>query len=270
MRRRSNASAIPPLSVEIPALRLDSVRLNGYRTVCGFDDRALPVTYPQVQAAPLQVYLLTRPEFPLPLLGVVHVRNTIRQFQSLDAARDYRVRVDVGGGSIVSSGIEFAAVTRYYDRDTLVWESVATGLCRSRRRGSGAKRPSTAEELNGFEACATFDAARDMGRRYGRVSGDLNPIHLWRLGGRLFGYRSHIAHGMWSLARCLALLEHDLPAIPMEMQVEIRQPLFLPARVTLWRSQSVDTLEFGLATSDLARLHLRGSIRSALQHQAHA
>jgi acyl dehydratase len=266
LRRRKEHGDVPALSVEVPALHVDPHRLQAYRAVCGFEHAVLPVTYPQVQAAALQMHLLTRPEFPLPLLGVVHVRNTIRLFQALDPAKVYRVRVDVQSGTIVPSGIEFPVVVRYYDKETLVWEAVATGLCRTRRRGTGAKWPSAAQEVERFEACATFDVPSDIGRRYGRVSGDRNPIHLWPLGGRLFGYPSHIAHGMWCLARCLVLLHQDAPPPPVEIQVKIRQPLFLPARVTLWRSQSADSLEFGLTTADRARLHLRGSIRPAFSN----
>ena len=264
MRRRKKHDDVPPLSVEVPALHIDPHRLQAYRAVCGSEHAIVPVTYPQVQAAALQMHLLTRPEFPLPLLGVVHVRNTIRLFQPLDPATAYRVRVDVQSGTAVPSGIEFPVVVRYYDDETLVWEAVATGLCRTRRRRTGAKRPSAAEEVERFEACAAFDVPSDIGRRYGRVSGDRNPIHLWPLGGRLFGYPSHIAHGMWCLARCLVLLHQEAPPPPVDIQMELRQPLFLPARVTLWRVQQGDTLEFILTTSDRARLHLRGSIRPAV------
>ena len=52
---------------------------------------------------------------------------------------------------------------------------------------------------------------RDIGRRYGAVSGDRNPIHLYPLTARLFGFRRAIAHGMWTKARCLAALEGRLP-----------------------------------------------------------
>jgi hypothetical protein len=266
LRRRKDGGAIPAMSVEVPALRPDPVRLQAYRAVCGLADRALPITYPQVQAAPLQIHLLTQHAFPLPLLGMVHVRNTIRQFQVLDPVKDYRVRVDVQSGGVVQSGIEFLTVVRYYDGRALVWEAISTGLHRTRRRGAGFKRPVAAQELDRFESCATFDVPGDIGRRYGRVSRDLNPIHLWRLGGRLFGYPSHFAHGMWCLARSLALLQRDTPTVPTEVQIELKQPLFLPTRVSLWRLQTTDALEFALTTADLSRIHLRGSIRTGLDH----
>ena len=51
----------------------------------------------------------------------------------------------------------------------------------------------------------------DLGRRYAAVSGDHNPIHLYPLTAKAFGFPRQIAHGMWSKARCLAALEGRLP-----------------------------------------------------------
>ena len=51
----------------------------------------------------------------------------------------------------------------------------------------------------------------DLGRRYAGVSGDHNPIHLYPLTAKAFGFPRQIAHGMWSMARCVGALENRLP-----------------------------------------------------------
>ena len=43
------------------------------------------------------------------------------------------------------------------------------------------------------------------------MSGDHNPIHLYPLTAKALGFRRQIAHGMWSLARCVAAVENRLP-----------------------------------------------------------
>lgn len=53
---------------------------------------------------------------------------------------------------------------------------------------------------------ATWDLPGTLGRRYARVSGDWNPIHLSSLTARPFGYRRPIAHGMWTLGRAFAAM----------------------------------------------------------------
>ena len=71
---------------------------------------------------------------------------------------------------------------------------------------------------------------RDIGRRYGAVSGDRNPIHLHGWSAKLFGMPRPIAHGMWVKARCLAELESTLPDA-FTVDVRFKLPLFLPAQV---------------------------------------
>ena len=51
----------------------------------------------------------------------------------------------------------------------------------------------------------------DLGRRYAAVSGDHNPIHLYPLTAKAFGFPRQIAHGMWTKARCVAAMENRLP-----------------------------------------------------------
>lgn len=53
----------------------------------------------------------------------------------------------------------------------------------------------------------------DMGRLYAAISGDRNPIHLHPLAAKAFGFRTTIVHGMWTLARCLAEVEGELPGL---------------------------------------------------------
>jgi acyl dehydratase len=78
-------------------------------------------------------------------------------------------------------------------------------------------------------AVAEWRLAGDVGRRYGAVSGDRNPIHLHPLGARLFGFPRTIAHGMWTVARCLA--EHGAPPATL-VRAEFRAPVPLPGAVT--------------------------------------
>ena len=93
--------AIGPRGRELPATELvredvavDRAHLAEYAHVCGFAVAdALPATYPHVLAFPLQVALMAGRDFPLPLPGLVHVRNTITVHRRIDAAERLTVRV---------------------------------------------------------------------------------------------------------------------------------------------------------------------------------
>ena len=49
----------------------------------------------------------------------------------------------------------------------------------------------------------------NLGRRFARASGDLNPHHLYAWTAKLLGYKKPVAHGMWTMARCLAHLQNS-------------------------------------------------------------
>ena len=70
----------------------------------------------------------------------------------------------------------------------------------------------------------------DLGRRYAAVSGDHNPIHLYALTAKAFGFPRQIAHGMWSKARCLAALDGRLPDA-VTVEVAFKKPVLLPGTV---------------------------------------
>ena len=101
-----------------------------------------------------------------------------------------------------------------------------------------------------------------MGRRYGWLSGDLNPIHLADRGARLFGFERAVAHGMWSMARTLAALGPAALAPPVQAHVEFKFPLFLPgtARLEHWAARQARV--FVLKDSESDRPHLAGFTRT--------
>ena len=58
---------VPDLTLRLRDVAVEPDRLSAYNRVCGFDLRnAVPVTYPHILAFPLQLSLMTDPEFPVP------------------------------------------------------------------------------------------------------------------------------------------------------------------------------------------------------------
>ncbi|WNZ09370.1 MaoC/PaaZ C-terminal domain-containing protein [Streptomyces sp. 11x1] len=103
------------------------------------------------------------------------------------------------------------------------------GGSRGVRDGEGGGSGSAGSGRPDVPAVVEWRLGGDVGRRYGAVSGDRNPIHLHPLGARLFGFPRAIAHGMWTVARCLA--EHGAPPAAL-VRAEFRAPVPLPGTVT--------------------------------------
>jgi len=235
MRRRVQGTQLPEQGLRC-WISLNPEQLAAYRQVCGFaDDGLLPATYPHVLAFPLQMQLLTAGDFPFPLLGLIHLSNTIRVLRPMGNVSSVRVGVQVGNLQPHAKGATFDLVTMVDDLLGPLWEAESRLLCRAvKLPGEPPSQPLPPGE--NLSETSRWRAESDIGRRYARVSGDYNPIHLSAWSARLFGFPQAIAHGLWNKARTLAALSEQLPAANIEVTVQFIKPVLLPSEVRLLAS----------------------------------
>ena len=214
--------------------------LKRYQRVCGFEARShLPVTWPHVLAFPLHLKLLTEKNFPLPLLGLVHLRNTITQHRPIGTGENLDLKVSLGNTVKSNRGVEFDLITEARSAGRLVWEEASTTLFRqpdSESKSSGKKAP---PQLERYPNTENLKAPESIGRQYARVSGDTNPIHMHALSARAFGFPRAIAHGMWTKAHALALLEQQegWKGGALSVSCQFKKPLLLPGTAQLnWQT----------------------------------
>ncbi len=238
-------------------ISLEPRRLEAYRQVCGYlDNGLLPATYPHVLAFPLQMQLLTDPAFPFPLLGLIHLANRIRILRPMGNVSRVRVAVRVGNLQPHAKGAVFDLVTTVDDQLGPLWEAESRMLCRGAHVPGAPGVPPSISGV-GLNEVSRWRAESDIGRRYARVCGDYNPIHLSAWSARLFGFPRAIAHGLWNKARTLAALSDTLPAANIEVTVQFIKPLLLPGEVRLLASAAGSSGELQLlGNGDL--LHMQG------------
>jgi acyl dehydratase len=245
-----------------------ATRLRPYRQLCAFPDAStLPITYPHLTAFPLAMSLMTRRDFPFPVLGIVHIRNVIEQTRPIDVTEPLTFHVSIAQPYEHPRGLAFDVIADAHDvTDRIVWHGVSTYL---HRTDSAASTPSGGPHPDPSPLPPTWQLPADLGRHYASISGDRNPIHLYPWTARLFGFRRQIAHGMWSMARCLAALDAsaavDGPASSgaTYASVEFRAPVPLPSAVTFTALPAEDDValtDFVLQASSTGRTHLTGRV----------
>ncbi len=227
---RQDPSADPTaLVLQRPGVTVDGGHVRAYARVCGFEDReTVPLTYPHVLAFPLHLAIMGHPAFPYPAMGSVHVDNAITSHRPLRKGETVGVTARVSEPRPHRKGMAVDFVSEVTAGDELVWESTSTYL----RRGRG--HDDAAPGLT-FEATppGTVDwrLPGDLGRRYAAVSGDRNPIHLYALTAKALRFPRQIAHGMWSLARCVAAIDNRLPDA-VRVEATFKKPIVLPGTVS--------------------------------------
>lgn len=252
---------LPSQGLRLNDVALDAKHLASYRKVCGFNaDGNLPVTYPHMHAFPLHMMLVLDKDFPFPAMGLVHVRNNITQYRQIAEREQLNIECHLGDLKQVEKGYEFSIFTNVTTGGEQVWESESVNFFRGGGNGKSTKKkdakPTPATET------VEWTVPADTGRRYGAVSGDRNPIHLYPLSAKLFGFKRQIAHGMWSKARCLAEVQDQLPQGAFSIEVQFKLPMFIPATVKFENKRAKGGFNFRLLAKDGLKPHLAGQVRA--------
>lgn len=265
-KRSAEIKTLPAATYVRPQVVLDSRQIARYARICGLSEaHGVPITYPQLLTFPLLMTFFGSSDCPWPAMGVVHLANRIVQHQRLNADDMLRVEMSTGGLLAHHKGQIFELELRILRAQEVVWEATQTLLRPGVGQPIGPVFVSRLSQGLALSHQADFLAASNVGRRYGWVSGDLNPIHLSSLSARLFGFKRAIAHGLWTQARALAALLPRQALAQAEVTVEFKTPLFLPSRASLWTTRETNgPLEHGVlfevrnAPGD--QPHLRGQL----------
>lgn len=269
---RSPRPALPQVALAA-AVEPDVEGLAAYQEVVGAaTGDNLPAGYVHALGFPLALELMTRADFPVPALGMVHVANSVTQRRPF-----------VLGEEIAFTA--WAADLRPHRRGALLdvwllaraagepaWTGVTTYLATGVRLGAAGLPPGVVDQPDAESEDQPGDdgADREMpgrhlwrlpadtGRRYAAVSGDPNPIHTSRVAARAFGFRRPIAHGMYCAARALAEIR---PAAAFTWEVDFLRPVLLPATVVFEFGRAGNGCAFtGRATG---KEHFSGRITAA-------
>lgn len=257
--RHQTGSDVPELSLTRANVPTRMGDLAAYARVCGFGLRnEIPPTYPHLAAFGLQLSLMTDTSFPFPPMGLVHVTNSITQHRPIGVTETYDLTVHAENLRPHPRGRVVDLVSRAKVGGDVVWEETSGYLS----RGRGDETATSDSPLDGVEppdATTRWRLGGDLGRRYGGVSGDRNPIHLYRLSAKALGFPRQIAHGMWTKARSLAALDGRLPAA-YRVDVEFRKPILLPGTVLFGAEVGADATAFGVTGASKPRTHLVGRV----------
>lgn len=242
-KRRITGDQLPMHGLRC-TLAVQPKQLHAYRQLCRFvNDGRLPATYPHIMAFNLQLQLMTAEQFPFPLLGLVHLHNRIDVIRPLGGIESLRMAVHADNLQPHPKGGTFDLVTEAADGIGVLWRETSRMLVRGLKLdGDPVEAAETAEtaedQASSLPEVTRWYADSDIGRRYAKVCGDYNPIHLSAPSAQLFGFPTAIAHGMWSKAMAMAALHGHLPHSGYWFEVDFHKPVRLPSEVVLSASQA--------------------------------
>jgi acyl dehydratase len=221
-----------PLATRYLLSGLDAAQVARYRAALGFGGAHVPLTYWYLLAQRAHLATMLGAAFPFRLVGAIHVDNLLRAGSPPEAGRPLVLATTVRIAPPAGNGAVHAALETEATQDgRLVFACRSTYLVVRGRRGGGSRPPpAPAPELDSIAGWQLDNAG---GRAYAALSGDCNPIHLWRWSARLMGLQAPIIHGMHTLGRVCAELERAGGRPLAMLDGRFRAPVPLGSAVTL-------------------------------------
>lgn len=249
-RRTGSAPVeLPGTEYRVRGVRPSLEHLTAYQRLVGESATdTLPPGFVHVLGFPLAIALMARTDFPLPMLGMVHLANVVEQRRSIGYDETLDVTASARDLRPHRTGTQVDLVVEVTVDDERVWRGTSTYLAKGvRLSGSGsdeaasdaatsddaASDESATDERAPFEPplpTGQWRLGADTGRQYARVSGDRNPIHLNPLTAKALGFPRTIAHGMYTASRLLADAGRGR-GDAFVWSVDFVKPVLLPATV---------------------------------------
>jgi acyl dehydratase len=255
LRRRAQSAPDPPaiprrrLAAESQGITCDPSRVKRYLRISGGKQsepsasEIVPPLYSSVWETALALELFASEELPFPARGVIHVESEVVCVRPLRLGDRIRCRVEVDGAEKWKGGLRISLKSRHWNGSgQLCQENALTFLV----LGASPPEPDPAADESkapeepagpGWVTLDEWDLPSNLGRKYARVSGDFNPIHLWRWSSRLLGFDRPILHGYCTASMVAASLSRSFwkgnADALRRLRIRFGTPLSLPSRARL-------------------------------------
>ncbi len=243
--RRKGFSAqlgLPKIQANWTGAKTDLNVLNKYQSTLDLPkSQSLPILYPHVIAGAIHMNMLTHPSFPFGLLGAVHLNNRITQHKAINVNDVLDISSELGEHKVVNKGLEFSFSTQVNVNNETVWEEVSTYFLAGKfgkpdlLKENNETTQMELKTLEGASQVGKWYVPKDRGKKYAKISGDYNPIHMSSLLAKLFGLKRDIAHGFGVLAQAIHQAGLDQEPGKVQMDVIFKGPIFLESDVLLNR-----------------------------------
>ncbi|MGO4380802.1 MaoC/PaaZ C-terminal domain-containing protein [Pseudoduganella sp. RAF53_2] len=236
LRARSGQADEAAMSASYRVASVDAAQMRACRELLGLSDERTPVAFHYLIAQRAHLAAMVGRTFPFKLAGMIHVENRIVELAPLDMDLEIVVHNTLRIEPPTPAGARFCVF------DTLAEQrGVPVFRCESRYLAVRGEKRGSAKAATVAQAHAEvgrWELSADAGRRYARVSGDWNPIHLWAWSARLFGLERPIIHGMQTIGKACALLEAAAGQRVRSISARFLAPIALGSEVRLeadWR-----------------------------------
>lgn len=254
-----------PLSIKLNNLTSSTQQIADFKAM--FACTELPVSFLFIVAYRHLGQLLAQAKFSSKLIGLIHLSSYYKVAKLPDWTAPYDLRLSLTSCESSPKGLHYIIEVSVYQQGGHFVKCTNEILDKRRDYKRADSDNETKGELtndasgdnnvqmsDAESAVATNQLSPGLARRYAKVSGDYNPIHLSGLLAKLLGMKTSVMHGMYNLHWSLSKIDGSEQAT--DVIAKFNRPCFLPNTVELTRSSAGEYSLFSSQRSD-RHLHLK-------------
>ncbi|MHA2277043.1 MAG: MaoC/PaaZ C-terminal domain-containing protein, partial [Candidatus Kariarchaeaceae archaeon] len=245
---------------------IDKSRLSEYRGLLNFPQE-LPFSYLYILAQRAQLAVMLESEFSISIPGMIHLNNNLIYHNTIDPNTPMVIKTTVSVESKTTGSLYPNSEVEFYQNDEKVASCLSGYLVKRKSKGQQTKKvrvPIEIPQISSTEFSETWEISKSIGKEYGKVSGDRNPIHTSKLFAKFVGFKRQIVHGWYSASRVIRAAQHLIENIN-QIHVNFNKPLYLPgtAKLKLEKSKTnTDKINFTVTSLDSNITHLYGDLQT--------
>lgn len=263
---RGASRPIPTLSARWQGYRAPARDSGDFARLCGLPALAhrLPPLFVHATSFRLQMALLAHRRSPFPIWHVLQVRNQLLELAPVaaDAPLDFECRLHAHRG--LAKGLEVDLHTRTLVAGTLVAESLNTFYVRGFRGPEGGSLPASPPPAT--ERVAAWRMSSGGSWRFGALTGDYNPVHMWDPYARMMGFRGASFHPLRVVGHSLARSGLQDAGTTRRVEVWMKGPVYHDAEVELRRSATAQGTILALFAADDPRPAMVTRVSACNEH----
>ena len=227
-RKRHDVDEFKPFSIKVRNYYVKPALLNRFKQHFG-DPKVIP-SFAFNATYPLIIQNLVQSPIQSKLLGLIHLSSEFETIRSHNWLLPCDVEVSIVEANDALVGIRYKIVTQIFQFKKLTSTNTNWMLDKSPLYKNKTKVTSLTNDWSEIDKrrVSLSDA-----RKYARVSGDYNPIHMGHSLAKLFGLPRALIHGMFNVHTLLCKVSDNEELSDTIINVAFNKPCYLPNSISV-------------------------------------